>query len=93
MAPLILGLEFPALTTLEARGTEVQVVLFMMGQEELGILARVVTRMMVLVGHVIRVLVAHVIQITEVQAFSVPVFVDRRCTQYKHLTNKTVVLH
>ena len=72
------------MTALEARGTEVQVVLFMMGQEELGTLARVVPHMMVLVGHVIRGQVAHVIQITEAQAFSVLVFVDKRCTQYKH---------
>lgn len=72
---------------------EILVVLFMMGQEELGTLAQVVPHMMVLVGHVIRGQAAHVIQTPEVQALSVPVFVDKRCTQYKHLTNKTVVLH
>jgi hypothetical protein len=58
----------------------------MMGQEELGTLAQVVPHMMVLVGHVIRGQVAHVIQILEAQALTVLVIVDKRCTKYKHLT-------
>ena len=71
---------------LEAGGTEAQVVLLMMGQEELGTLAQVVPHMMVLVGHVIRGQVAHVIQILEAQALTVLMIVDKRCTKYKHLT-------